>query len=283
MFEVFGRSWELTKLSFGVVKQDKEMLLFPLLAGVFSLLYAVAMIFPTVLVNFGSGISALGYVAMFFTYFGLAFIATYFNVCVVYTTKIRFGGGDATFMDSIRFANSRLALIAQWSLVSASVGLFLRMLDQLAEKFGAVGQMIMGFVTSVLGMIWTVLTLFVVPTMVYEDVGPMDAIKRSAETLKKTWGESLVRHYGLGLIQMLFMFLGVGVAFILFTLLGGLGTAGLVIAFVLSLTYFLGVILIFNVANNVFNTALYVYAKEGRVPGSFGRDTLENAFRAKAR
>jgi hypothetical protein len=31
-------------------------------------------------------------------YWGLAFIATFFNVCVVYTRKTRFEGGDATFM-----------------------------------------------------------------------------------------------------------------------------------------------------------------------------------------
>lgn len=32
MANVFQRSWRITKLSFGVIKQDREMLMFPLLA-----------------------------------------------------------------------------------------------------------------------------------------------------------------------------------------------------------------------------------------------------------
>ncbi len=106
MFSVFERSWQLTKLSFSVIRQDKEMLLFPVLAGVFSLLYSLALLFPTVLLKWGdTGMGILQYGAIFITYLGLAFIATYFNVCVVFTTKTRFEGSDASFMDSIRFAD----------------------------------------------------------------------------------------------------------------------------------------------------------------------------------
>ena len=32
----FSRSWEITKLSFSVIKQDKELLLFPIFSGIFS-------------------------------------------------------------------------------------------------------------------------------------------------------------------------------------------------------------------------------------------------------
>ena len=41
MFNTFGRSWELTKLSFRVIKEDKELLLFPLLGGLFSIRHTV--------------------------------------------------------------------------------------------------------------------------------------------------------------------------------------------------------------------------------------------------
>ena len=46
MFESIGRSFEITKLSFNVVRQDKELFLFPILAGFFSLIYIIALIFP---------------------------------------------------------------------------------------------------------------------------------------------------------------------------------------------------------------------------------------------
>lgn len=285
MVEVFKRSWHITKLSFGVVRQDKEMLLFPVLAGIFSLLYSVLLLYPSIIVdmNTSDGIGPVEIVLLFVTYFGLSFIATFFNVCVVYTTKVRFEGGDATFGQSWGFAMSRLGQIAKWALVSASVGVALRLLDAAAQRAGAVGQAIMSVLVSLLGMAWTVITLFVVPIMVYENVGPKDALKRSTETLKRTWGESLMRHYGLGLIQFVCLMLAALIGVALFAILGGLGGFGLLVAFLLTLALVIGVILVFNVANAVFNTALYAYANGQGLPGGFDQNTVENAFRSKDR
>ncbi len=282
MFAAFSRSWRLTKLSFSVIGADKEMLLFPLLGGIFSLLYTIALIWPTILVdlNTADGLGALEYVVLFLAYFGLAFIATFFNVCVVYTTRTRFEGGDATFMESIQFAMSRLGQIVAWALVSATVGLLLRMLDQVAERFGAIGEAILRMIVGLLGMAWSVITLFVIPTMVYENVGPKEAIKRSADTLRQTWGESLIRHYGLGLIQFMFIMLGVFLSAGLFAMLGQTGF-GIGLAIMLSFVWFIGVIMVFSVANTVFNTALYAYANGGKVQGGFDEDTIQGAFRQK--
>ncbi len=280
---VFSRSWQLTKLSFGVIKRDKEMLWFPLLAGFFSLLYSAALLAPTILVQLAEQsiqsvtLTVLDYVLLFATYLGLAFIATFFNVCVVFTTKTRFEGGDATFMDSLKFAFSRIHVIFSWALVSATVGLFLRALDQAAQRAGAAGKIVIGILTAVLGMMWSIITLFVVPAMVYDNLGPIDGIKRSVKTLKSTWGESLIRHYGLGLMQFLFLLLGVIVGFALFVSLSALGPTGVIIAVGVTVVYCLGVILVFTVANTVFNTALYAYANGGSPPG-FDDATLAGTF-----
>ncbi len=274
-------------MSFRVIKADREMLLFPLLAGIFSLLFAGALLVPTILVELvrqsGSSVAlgVIDYLLLGVTYLGLAFIATFFNVCVVFTTKTRFEGGDATFMDSVKFAFSKIHLIFTWSLVSATVGVLLSMLDQAAERAGVVGRIVLGILSAILGAAWSVVTLFVIPAMVYDDLGPLDAIKRSAETLKETWGESLIRHFGLGLIQFVFLFLGIVMSVALFALLGSLGGTGVVIAIALSVLYFLAVVLVFTVANNVFNTALYAYAN-GRAPAAFDRHTLEGAFGPRA-
>lgn len=288
---VFGRSWSLMKLSFGIIKQDTEMLLFPLLGGIFSLMYAVALLYPTIVVEIlrhdletasSFTLNAVDYAMLFCTYFGLAFIATFFNVCVVFTTKTRFEGGDATFMDSIRFALSKLHLILTWSLVSASVGLILRGIDSLAERTGAIGALIIKILTAILGAIWSLITIFVVPAMVYEDLGPLDAIKRSTQTLKATWGESLIRHYGLGMMQLIFALLGVGLCMGLFVLLEPLGSTGTIITLWVGVVYFIGLVLIFQVANTVFNTALYAFARTGRAPAGFDGHALAGALGPKS-
>ena len=184
----FSRSWTITKLSFGVINKDRELLGFALLSFIFSSIYAIAMIIPSVIPvvmqeDFSQdSLEIIHYVVIFFTYFGLAFIATFFNVCVVYTTKIRFEGGNASFMDSIRFAFTRLGLIFQWSALSATVGLLLRILDNLASRLGRGGEIVARILIGLLGMTWSIITIFVVPVLVYEGLGPIDAVKKSRPT-----------------------------------------------------------------------------------------------------
>jgi len=290
MFESVSRSWSLAKVSFAVVKADKELLLFPLLAAIFSVSFALLMIVPMLMpavleiLGFTGASDVLWYPVMFVVYFGLAFIATFFNVCVVYTTKVRLEGGNATFGDSIGFAFGRLNQILMWSFVSATVGLLLRALDRIGERMGKSGEIIMKIVTSVLGAVWSIATIFVIPVMVYEGVGPFDAVKSSISTLKKTWGEALVQGVGLGLAQMIIL---LPVMFIM-----GLATLAavsiglpwyLVLALaVLGGTAVLAIMLVFSVLNAVFTTALYVYAKKGKITGGFDKELLKSAFGEKA-
>jgi hypothetical protein len=284
----FSRSWQLTKLSFRVIGQDKELLLFPLLSGLFSLGYIAALIVPMAVVSgggpppadgtvesSGSALSEAAYYAVsFLIYFGLAFVATFFNTCVVYTVKTRFEGGNATFFGSLSFALKRIHLIFSWAMVAATVGMIFRVIENAIEKAGPIGRIIGSILLRLLGMAWGVVTIFVVPAMVYNGLGPIDAIKRSIDVLKRTWGESLIRHYGLG-----FMFFVLGV-------LGVLMTVGLAIVIGQQLPwvplafgalYFVALICIFNVANTIFNVALYVYADTGSVPAGYDEDVVRGA------
>ncbi len=282
MLGVFSRSWEITKLSFNIIKQDKELLLFPLLSGFFSLLFLISMVLPTILSSIatgGSQLSGIEFLVMFIIYLGLAFIATFFNVCVVYTTKKRFEGGNATFKESLSYAMSKLRLILSWSLLAATVGIILRIIDRLAQRIGGAGQAILGLLNGILGMVWSIITIFVVPAMVYHDLGPKEAIKKSVEVLKKTWGESLIRYYGLGIIQFLFILAGAAMVFLLFFLLVPLGIIGVGIVILLGIVYLAIVLLAFSVANTVFNVALYLYAEKGKVPQGYTQEIMKSAFK----
>ncbi|HCM76643.1 MAG TPA: hypothetical protein DIS90_09695 [Cytophagales bacterium] len=282
----FTRSWKITKLTFGVINQDRELLGFAFLSFIFSALFTIAMIVPSVvptLLNEGVAEDSLAvyqYVIIFLTYFGLAFIATFFNVCVVYTTKIRFEGGNATFGESMRFAFSKMGLIFQWSLLSATVGLLLRILDHLASNLGKAGQIVASILIGLLGMAWSIITIFVVPVLVYEGLGPIDTVKKSTQVIKKTWGESLIKHIGLGLVQffvfVLIIALTVGLTFVLSN---AFDTIGFVIGIVTGILVLFITGLIFSVASTIFNTALYVYANKSLVPAGFDEETVKGAFR----
>jgi len=282
----FARSWELTKVSFNAMKQDKELILFPILALIFSLLFIVAMVLPSILalLHFGNGIKQFGilqYVLLFILYLGLSFISTFFSVCVVYTTKKRFEGGNATFGESINFAFSRLHLIIMWSIVSATVGLVLRIIERMAERLGWIGRLFVNITTSILGAVWSIVTIFVVPVMVYQNLGHFDAIKKSAEVLKKTWGESIIRYIGFGLIEFFFLMAGIIVMLPLIILSLNLGMHLIISEILISVLYFFGVILVFSLANSIFNTALYVYSDTGKIPRGYSKEIMANAFKRK--
>jgi hypothetical protein len=282
---VFQRSWKITKLSLNVMRKDKELFLFPIVGGIFSLLFLLAMIFPFIITDPAKDVVGTGipfFAVIFIIYFGLALIATFFNTCVVYTVKKRFSGGDATFAESIKFAFSKFHLVVAWSIVSATVGLLLRILDQIGENMGEVGQMIMSVLTLILGAVWSIITVFVIPAMVYHNVGPFTAIKRSVHAIKHTWGESLIRYYGLGLIELIMIVGGVILGIIFAIMTSSIPVLFFIVIAIFAI-YLVAVVVFFNVANTIFNTALYVYADTGKVPKVYDAEVIANAFQKKER
>jgi hypothetical protein len=284
--ETFSRSWELTKQTFKVIREDKEILFFPIIASILSLIYFAVMAVPFLLAEVmqAIGFDQLGevayYLIAFVFYLGIAFISTFFNVAVVYCAKKRFEGGDPTFSEGMREAFKRIHLIFMWSIVSAVVGIILSSIENAARRSkSSMTKLLLSITRSILGMAWSIISVFVVPAMVFDNVGPFEAMKKSAAAIKKTWGESLVRHYGLGLIQGLFVIAGIVVLGIPgFFLLLSIWPLGL---FVLALLviYIIIVTLVFGTASTVFNTALYMYAEKGKTPSAYTHETMKDAFR----
>lgn len=283
--EALSRSWTLTKLSFRVIGQDKELLLFPLIAMVLSIGYLIALLYPTIWLEMSKDGSLEWSVAdmiiTFIAYLGLAFIGTFMNVCIVFTAKTRFEGGNATFGQSIGFALGRIHLILGWAAVSATVGVIMNMIDNAAQRLGGIGEIVVSILRSILGMVWTVITIFVVPSMVYRGSGPFAAIKDSIGVLKQTWGENLVRALGFGLVRFAFLFVG-GLAFAgLFSVTASAGGTAMLAVSIAAITYFIAVVFVFMLAEMIFQTALYAWASLGKVPEGYDQDLLQGAVRRK--
>lgn len=287
---VWDRSWMLTRMSFAVIRKDSEMLWFPVLAAFFSILFSALLFVPAfglaVFESMGLDDTVAGILKLavvFVTYFGLAFISTFFNMCTVYTTKVRIAGGDATFFESIGFTMRKLHLVLGWALVSATVGLFFYMLDSIGRRAGLVGKILIAILRSFLASAWAIMTIFVVPAMVYKEVGPFDAIKESLNTLKQTWGENLIRYYGMGLACFMCLLPGFAL-FIVGTLLAQqIGPVGLVLSG-LGVVEIIIVSVLFNMANTVYKTALYAWASgatQGYIPQGFDAQFLQGAFTPK--
>ncbi|MBD8899492.1 DUF6159 family protein [Rhodanobacter sp. DHG33] len=278
----FARSWALMKASTGVLRSDKSLLVFPLLAGVCSVIVAASFLVPVVLAMVGHHadvderhFSPLYYVVLFAFYLVQYFVIAFFNTALVGVALARLRGEPASMADGFALARSRVGSIFGYALIAATVGLLLRMLQ---ERLGLIGR----FVVGLLGLAWTVATFLVVPVLASEGIGPMDAVKRSAELLKGTWGENLIGNAGLGVVFGLVIFL---VVLLFGALMVGAAATQSVVA--MALTGALAVVafillgLVQSTLQGIYSAALYRYAEAGEVGGGFDQALLESAFRPK--
>ncbi len=277
MFEKFSRSWALVKASAGVLRQDKELLVFPAISSIAALLVAATFILPT----FGM-LDTIGnqdlppwlYVWGFLFYLTLYFVIFFFNTALVGAAMIRLRGGDPTVADGLNIAWSKVGVILGYALIAATVGMLLRVLEQ---RLGALGKIVVGF----LGAAWTVITFMTVPILVSRDIGPLDAVKESALLLKKTWGENVIGQGGVGLVFGLIQFALVVTVILLVMLVAGTKSLPLIATVVvLGVIAVLAVALIQAALAGIYSAALYRHAMGENTPGIDGQ-MLASAFAPK--
>ena len=281
MFAKFAQSWSLVKASASVLRSDKELLLFPLLSGIASLIVIASFFIPAVLGGVFSGYkegehNLVMYAVLFAFYVVQYFVIIFFNSALVGAALIRLRGGDPTVADGFRIAMSKLPAILGYAVISATIGMILRALQ---ERAGFIGR----FVVGMIGLAWTVASFLVVPVLVNSDVGPIDAIKRSAELLKKTWGQNLIGNTGIGLVfgVALFVLIIAGGALIALAASSGLTSLSIAVGAIVAVAVLL-LILVQAALQGVYAAALFRYAAEGEAGAGFGQDMVANAFRVKA-
>jgi hypothetical protein len=287
VFERISNSFALARSSWRVLKTDKKLVFFPVVSGLAVLLVLASFAVPLALLAVNDparfqdqdGRPALWTYAVAFAFYFCNYFAIIFcNAALISCALIRFNGQEPTLGDGFRAAGARLPQIFAWALVSATVGLLLKLIENAHEKVGEV-------VSALLGTAWTVITYFVVPVLVVEKVGPFQAIGRSLQILRKTWGEALVGNLGLGLFKFLLALPGI------LLLLGGIALAvaggggpllvtGLVVAG-LGLLYLIAYAPVAAALDTIFLAALYQYAAYDRVPEGFDADTMRHTFEPK--
>ncbi len=281
MFERFSRSWGLIKASASVLSKDKELLVFPLLSAVCTLIVAAAFVLPAFGMGAldglgdGGGMSPAAYVLAFLFYLVQYFVIFFFNSALVGAAMIRLDGGDPTLRDGLRIASSKALPILGYAAIAATVGLVLRAIQ---ERAGFLGKLVAGF----LGVAWTLASFLVVPVLVSRNVGPIDAVKESAVLLKKTWGENLIGQGGVGLVFGLIFFAMIivgGGAIIAVAMTGNGMLIGLVVALVI--IALLLAALIQAALSGIYSAALYRYAVGAGESQGFDAQLLGQAFRTK--
>lgn len=281
MFRSLSNSLELFKASARVLRADKELLIFPIISTLGVIAVSFLFFVPIALSGLLNSIVLQPFNFFFFISLFLFYVAQYCviffaNTALVGAALIRIRGGDPTVSDGFRIAASRFIPILGYAVLAATVGMLLKLVS---ERSRGLGRMVI----AIVGMAWNVGTYLVVPILAVEDVGPIEAVRRSVELLKKTWGEQLVGNLGLGAITAFFSIalVFIGAAFTAFAF--ALGLSLWLIVLVLIVLVFLLVMLglINSTLTGIYTAAVYVYAADDQLEGFFDPDLIEGAFRQR--
>jgi hypothetical protein len=281
MFRRFENSWNLVKASWAVLRADKELLIFPIISMIAVSLVTLTFLVPSFFMFAANGTAhQSSWSNPLFLVFLLAFylaqytVIFFCNTALVGAAMIRLDGGDPSVSDGFRIASERIGKIVAYAFISATVGMFFRWLS---EK-GFLGRIVAGLI----GVTWNIATYLVVPVLVVEDVGPIEAIKRSAALLRQSWGEQIAGHVGISLV---FGFLTVGimlaavpVMIAIIALKSVVLIIGAVLAFIIIL---MGMGLLSSALNGIYTAAVYKYATTGNPGEFFDKDVVAQTFRTK--
>lgn len=266
------RGWELTKKSWGVLRENPDLLRFPLYGGIATIVCALIVVGPGVFLIeedqaiFGGALAVIGF-------YLLAVVGTYFSVGLAAAANMVFQGQQATVADGLAVSRSRFSQIAGWAALSATLGIALSAL----ENQGAIGQI----VGRLLAIGWSLITFLAVPVIALEGTGPFQTLKRSSSLFKSRWGAQVTGNIAIGGAVFLFGVLPSGLLiFAGFLIWASASFAG-------ALLLVIGVIglaismLVSSALSNVFGVALYRYALDGEAVGGFTSEELESAVRTK--
>ena len=296
-----------SRMSVGIILRNKILLVFPILTLTFSFFILLFFLAPVALQKTGHAygewshwsavgqslfsstapatpgaqedwhLKPLGIVYASILYLVCMFLATFFNVAFYHEILAALKGGAISISRGLSFASTKWKSILLWTLFAGLVGLIIRTLE---ERLSFIGR----FIVGLLGTAWSVACVFVIPVIIEEEtsVNPLHMLKRSALTLKKTWGESLIGYVGLqfgSLLIVLISLVWLGAAIFLsvklenFWILAAAGAGWLV-----GITAFA---YLTSVAGQVYRCALFLYAREGTIPEPYNLELLQLAWKRK--
>ena len=273
MFSRISNTFNTIKLCVRVLKKDKELIFFPIMAA-FSVL-ALAFVFWSMgLIDIQEEQTGSTSFSDFIPEIILLFVANFFivlfNSALISGALHRLRGGDPNVGSAMNHALKHIHHIFIWSIIVTIVAILIAIVKG-DRREGSFVRQILG---SMLQYGWTMMTFFVVPIIVAENMAPISAIKKSSSLFKRTWGDQVTANFGFGIIQILAIMISgaIGWFFGFLNPTLGIGIGALFAAISVSVVYTL---------EGIYKAALYEFAL-GEKPLEFEQHDLSRAYTAKA-
>jgi len=265
MFDRTRRGIEIAVASLKVLARHPKLAVFPIISAL-----AMASTVAVVAVLISGGVNdQLGWpyfaLVSLVAYFGLTFVSVFFNAALVFSVLDAFAGRPVLLMSGLSGAVARSGKILAWVLFAGTVGLGIAILKDILRRFGFLGVLL----GSSVSMSWNILTAFIVPVLVAENLGPRQALDRSTEIVKQHWASVM----GVGAFYVLMFLVSLVPPIVLLANINsgnpqvtgpneqGLAFAGIAIA-----CYAFALFGLFGSIGTIFRTGIYEYAATGRMP-----------------
>ena len=281
----FKASRIIVRESWTLLSHDRELLLFPILSAL-TFLFSLALIASVFYFGFANGnldalknlgedeeLSQIATYAVIFGYYLLVFFITnFFQAGMFLIVHARLNGGNLSLGRGIGGATQYMGKIFLWSLISATVGVILQIISDKSKPIGKI-------VAAVLGSAWNILTYFSLPSLIIGQTTVGGSFKESAAMIRKTWGETIIVNFGVGLFFSLIIFLliAIGVVILIFfpVVSVAISVGSSLVVLIILIT------ILSSTLSSVFKLVLFEYARTGVVPQGFSPEVVQSAIRLK--
>jgi Family of unknown function (DUF6159) len=265
------RGWELTKTSWGVLRSDRSLAVFPGLGALTALLLGAAFGVPAWLL-FEDDQTVGGVILAVVGIYALTFAGVTFNVALAAAAAQVLDGEDATVASGMAVARRRLGAIAGWAAMVASVNIVIRGLQ---GRAGPLADILLGGIA----VAWNLVTFLAVPVLALEGTGPIETLKRSAHVFRERWGEQVTGQFSIGIIVALATVLPAVVLVLIGVAIGESVALGVLIAMAVVLV--IAGVIISTALSQIFAVALYRYAVGRGATGAFTEQELASAVQPR--
>lgn len=272
----FSSTMSLMSGSWKVVKESREILALQAISFASSLIVAMVFILP--IIDGGSssysppeqgaemGEQIAYYLKVYLVLLCNYFVVIFFNVAIIHCAIKRLKGNTSSVSDGISAAIGHLPAILGWTLISATVGLILRIIE---DKSETLGQIVAGFI----GLAWNMSVFFVIPIMVVRKKGPLESVSDSAKLIRDTWAEQLLSNISYGLVYFVFSLIGIALL-----LTGYLSEPGAMRTFLFAsgILYMIALAVVFSALESIFKSALYLSKRHENRSFNYESDLLDS-------
>ena len=265
--------WSIARSVRMLVSGDRGLLVYPVVSGIIGIILFALRFAGVLFIPFKAPVNWKIIAGMAVAYVVTGFFSTYFLVAMLIAFKSYEEGTKISMGEALSRTRPYSRRILQWAIFYTILVMILRAIE---SRFRGISQLIIAGIGTI-GI--TVATFFAVPAILEKKVGPIDAVKESIGTIKRTIGPvfggvAYIDIYTLGfvLIGLFVGFAGLTImpTFLLKIAVMAAGAAFLVLGLVLNFTYF-----------NIFKLLLYDYFNGGKLPDGFDEQLLQSAIKRR--